>query len=137
MDSEQIWKANIDRQRGQRRILQLEQSEVVRRGLGRRSIGQGMDGDGLSYSVGSTLVQSAGHVWNLSLRYTELNRVGPPDNRHTLSATPQELMDVQLSHTRATRFGRFHAGVGYSRLDDELTGETSSDISGFVSWSSQ
>ena len=102
-----------------------------------RAIGHGMDGDGLSYAFGSTLLQSAGHVWNVSLRYMELNRVGAPDARHTLTATPQELMDVQLSHERTTRFGRFHVGVGYSRLDDEATGESSSEAHGFVRWSSQ
>ncbi len=102
-----------------------------------RSIGHPMDGDGLSFSLGSTLVQSAGHTWNLSLRHMEINRIGSPDPNHTLSATPQELMDIQISHERFTVFGRFYAGIGYSQLDDELTGLKSSDVSGFVRWSSQ
>jgi len=100
-----------------------------------RSIGHGMDGDGLSFSLGSTLVQSAGHTWNLSLRHMEINRIGSPDSRHTLSATPQELIDMQLSYERLTAFGRIYAGVGYSRLDDELSGLTTSDTSGFIRWS--
>jgi hypothetical protein len=67
-----------------------------------RAIGHSMDGDGLSFSLGSTLVQSAGHTWNLSLRHMEINRSGSPDSRHTLSATPQELTDIQISYERHT-----------------------------------
>jgi hypothetical protein len=100
-----------------------------------RSIGHGMDGDGLSHSLGSTLVQSAGHTWNFSLRFMEINRTGDPDSRHTLSATPQELTDIQISYGRLTEFGRFYAGIGYSRLDDELSGMETSEASGFLGWS--
>jgi len=100
-----------------------------------RSLGHSMDGDGLSSSIGSTLVQSAGHAWNLSLRHMEINRVGSPDSHHTLSATPQELIDIQLSYDRLTAIGRFYAGVGYSRLEDELSGIETSEASGFLRWS--
>jgi hypothetical protein len=99
-----------------------------------RAIGYGTDGDGLTYSLGSTLVQPGGHSWNLTLRYMELNRAGAPDARHTLTATPQELADVQLTHDRLTRFGRLHVGLGVSRLDDEASGESSTDVTGFVQW---
>jgi hypothetical protein len=100
-----------------------------------RSLGHPMDGDGLSFSLGTTVVQSSGHTWNLSLRHMEINREGSPDSRHTLSATPQELTDIQISYDRLTAFGRIYAGVGYSRLDDELSGLTSSEASGFLRWS--
>jgi hypothetical protein len=100
-----------------------------------RSIGHSLDGDGLSFSLGSTLVQSAGHTWNLSLRHMEINRKGLPDPRHTLSTTPQELTDIQLSYDRLTDYGRLYLGVGYSRLDDEVSGVTTSDASGFLRWS--
>jgi hypothetical protein len=93
-----------------------------------------MDGDGLSYSLGSTLVQSEGHSWNLSLRYVEINRAGMPGTRHTLSATPQELTDLQLTHDRTTGLGRFHIGLGLSRLDDEISGDSSDDVVAFVGW---
>ena len=100
-----------------------------------RSIRHGMDGDGLSYSLGSTLVQAAGHTWNFSLRQMEINRTGDPDPNHSLSATPQELTDIQISYQRFTKFGRFHAGIGYSRLDDELSGIETSEANGFLRWS--
>jgi hypothetical protein len=99
-----------------------------------RVMGHGTDDDGRSYSLGSTLVQSDGHSWNLTLRYMELNRAGDPDGRHSLTATPQELADLQLSHDRLTRYGRFHAGLGASYLDDELSGNTTTDVFGFFKW---
>jgi len=102
-----------------------------------RSLGHPADGDSLAYSIGSTLVQSAGHTWNMSLRYMEINRLGSPDPWHTLTPTPQELIDVQISHDRMTRFGRFYAGLGYSRVDDKESSTSSSDVTGPRQWSSQ
>ena len=101
-----------------------------------RAIGHGTDGDSRTYSLGSTLVQSAGHSWNVSIRYMEINRLGQPNVRHTLTPTPQEQIDLQISHDRKTRFGRLYAGLGYSRLDDEATGVTDSDVTAFIQWSS-
>ena len=102
----------------------------------KRVLGHSIDGDGQSYSIGSTLVQSAGHTWNLSLRYMRINRIGT-DPRHSISATPQDRADIQLSHERITRFGRFHIGAGYSYLDDEASGADSSEFTGFISWSTR
>ena len=101
-----------------------------------RSLGHSGDGDTLSYSLGSTLVQSAGHSWNVSLRHMEINRLGTPNPQHTLTPTPQEFIDVQVSHDRMTRIGRFYAGVGYSRLDDQASSVSTSDVTGFIQWSS-
>ena len=99
-----------------------------------RAIGHSMDGDGLSYSIGSTLVNSTGNSWNLSLRHIEINRVGIPDNRHTVSATPQRLTDLQVSHHRQHKFGRVYAGVGYTWLDDEVSGLDTAEFTGFIRW---
>jgi hypothetical protein len=93
-----------------------------------------MDGDGLSYSIGTTLVQQAGHTWNVSLRHIDINRLGDPDPRHSLSPTPQKLVDAQVSYERHFRFGRIYLGVGF---EDELTQTDDSDLSGFIRWSSQ
>ncbi len=101
-----------------------------------RAIGHSADGDSLSYSFGSTLVQSAGHLWNISLRYMEINRTGAPDIRHTLTPTPQELIDLQIAHDRQMQYGRLYAGLGFSQLDDLVTGTSTSDIAVFIRWSS-
>ena len=102
-----------------------------------RVMGHSIDGDGRSYSVGSTLVDSRGHTWGVSLRYMQINIVGSPDPNHSLSATPQDRADIQLSHVRSMSFGKIHFGIGYSYLDDEASGVDSSDITGFVRWSMQ
>ena len=101
-----------------------------------RAIGHGADSESRSYSLGSTLVQSAGRSWNISLRYMEINRVGQPSGRHTLSPTPQKLTDFQVSHARQTRFGRVYVGLGYSQRDDEATDVTDSNVTAFIQWSS-
>ena len=97
-----------------------------------RSIGHSTDGDSRSYSIGSTLVQSAGHSWNISLRYMEINRSGTPDLLHSLFPSVQEILDVQLSHQRSTEFGRFYFGIGFEDGD-----ASESEVSGFVKWSSR
>ena len=102
-----------------------------------RSMGHSIDADSLSYSIGSTLVQSAGHTWNATLRYMEINREGLPRPGHSLSPTPQKRVDVQLTHERETRFGRFYAGIGYETLDDEASGTSNSEVTGFIQWSSR
>ncbi len=102
-----------------------------------RSLGHGTDGDSLSYSIGSTLVQSAGHTWNLSFRYMEINRTGSPNERHTLTPTGRDTVDVQLSHARDTKLGHWHAGLGYARTEDRTTSETETDVSAFIQWSSR
>jgi hypothetical protein len=68
----------------------------------------------------------------------EINRAETPSARHSLSAAPQELIDLQLTHHKITTIGRFHSrfqiGLGLRNLDDDLTGESSSDVAAFVQW---
>ena len=98
-------------------------------------IGYSMDGDGMCYSLGSTLVQSAGHSWNILLRYMEINRVGAPNSCHSIPATPQELIDIQLNHNRDTAIGRFDIGPGHSHLDDTETDSSTDEVTAFIQWS--
>ena len=102
-----------------------------------KSVGHGMDGDGQAFSLGSTLVQSAGTTWGISLRYMEINRIGPLDPEHTISVTPAELLDAQLTYTRDTSLGRLYAGVGFSRWNGLNSAEHSSDAAVFLRWSNQ
>ncbi|MCH9695888.1 MAG: capsule assembly Wzi family protein [Gammaproteobacteria bacterium] len=101
-----------------------------------KAIGHPMDGDGLSYSFGSTLVQSGGHMWNISLRYMEINRLGPTNPRHTLSPTLQKVFDMQITHMRQTRLGRFHFGLAHRDADSLSEATLESDVSAFLRWSS-
>jgi len=103
----------------------------------KRSLGHATDGDSLSYSLGSTLVQSAGHTWNVVLRYMEIKQYGDPDPGHTISATPQDRIDVLISHERVTALGRISFGIGYDYVDDKATDTNSSNVTGFVRWSTR
>ncbi len=102
-----------------------------------KSMGHGMDGDGLSYSIGTTLVQSAGHVWNVSLRHMELNREGSPQPGHTISPNALDLTDVQVSYQRDTAIGRFSIAAGHAEIDDPLSNVSTSDSSFFIRWQSR
>lgn len=101
-----------------------------------QSIGHGADGDSLIYSFGSTLVQSAGRSWNLSVRHMEINRAGAEFFPHSISVTPQDITDVLVSHDRLTDFGRWRIGLGYQRLDDDVSATSSDDVEAFITWSS-
>jgi hypothetical protein len=100
-----------------------------------RSLGHGADGDGLIYTFGSTLVQSAGHSWNVSVRHMEVNRSGTAAAQHTISATAQDVSDFLLTHERLMQLGRLRIGLGYRRLED-LSGTSSDDVEAFIGWSS-
>ena len=100
------------------------------------AIAHSTDGDSLSYSLGSTLVQSDGHSWNILVRQMEINRVGSPNPRHTLSATPLDVSDVLVNHERVTELGTMRVGVGYARSKG-LDGVTTGDGTAFIQWSSR
>jgi hypothetical protein len=102
-----------------------------------RSLGHGMDGDGLSWSIGTTLASSDGARWNISFRHMDINRAGEVDVRHSLSPIPQERMDVQISHDRITRMGRIYFGIGYGRIEDDFGGISEDDLKAFLRWSSR
>ncbi|MDJ0751163.1 MAG: capsule assembly Wzi family protein [Woeseiaceae bacterium] len=102
-----------------------------------RSIAHGADGDSLAYSIGSTLVQSAGNSWSVLLRHMEINRVGTLLDTHTLSLEPYETTDVLVSHSWRTQWGAFNAGVGYMRVRSSSPELHDSDVSAFIRWSSR
>ena len=98
------------------------------------SIGYSTDGVSLSYSLGSTLVQSDDHSRNVLIRQMEINRVGGPNPRHTLASSPLDDSDIQASHERVTSIGTIRVGAGYLR-SEELDVGTASGALGFIQWS--
>lgn len=78
-----------------------------------RSLGHGVDGDGFTYSLGTTLVQSGGHRWNALLRYSEINRVGEPSATHSLARSSLEQLDVTVGHGRRLSSGSLSLGLGW------------------------
>jgi len=102
-----------------------------------RAIGHAGDSDSLTYSLGSTLVQSGGQTWNVLLRYMEINRVGlDPDTRHTLSPSPVDVTMLEVSHVRDLAVGRLHAGLGYTDASSDSF-RVDEGVSAFLSWSSR
>lgn len=86
-----------------------------------RSMGHGIDGDGRSYTIGSTLTSVDERVWRVSLRHIEINRTDSWTNpRHTLSPTPRDFSEVMLMHGRPLPIGELRAALGYSRLEDSI-----------------
>jgi Capsule assembly protein Wzi len=101
-----------------------------------RSVGHSIDGDGLSFSLGATLVQSSGNFWDISLRKIEINRFGDPLLPHSLSDLPLLVWDGRLSHIRETRIGRMEFGVGYTQVSGSVASELRDGIGAFVRWRS-
>ena len=74
--------------------------------------------------------------WRGLVRYGALNRSGPPDPRNSLTPTRQDIISVDVSHSRVFSFGVVDVGVGYESVDDDVSGTSSSDARFYVQWRS-
>lgn len=101
-----------------------------------RSIGHPADNDARIVSLGGVMLDGDDTRWRFLARYGKLNRGGPPDQRHTLTATPQDLASIDISHSRVVRFGLVDLGVGYETIDDELSGSSDDEARFYVQWRS-
>ena len=99
-----------------------------------RPVGHGADNDAELFSVGLILVDAAETQWRALLRTGELNAGGPPDPRNTLTATPQDILSLDLAHSRAFWFGVLDVGVGYESIDDTASGSSSSEGRIYAQW---
>ncbi len=101
-----------------------------------RSVGHVADNDSLILSMGLLLIDRDESQWHALLRYVELNRGGPPDERNSLTPTMQTVASVDLMHSRVFRFGVIELGAGFEQLDDEISGESHSTGRGYLQWRS-
>lgn len=98
-----------------------------------RSIGHSMDNDGRMYSLGAVLVRPGGDMLSLLVRKVELNRGGfTPDSVHTISASPNELKNLELQYNRPFARGELRLGLGYN--DYEIEPADAADVTGFIEW---
>jgi hypothetical protein len=102
-----------------------------------RIIGHGLDNDALVYSAGLVFVADKGNMWQMVGRFGDVNRGGPPDNQHSISPVPVELMSLDLQYDLATKLGRFEIGLGYEHLDNPLAGVSDGNARGFLRWRSR
>ena len=101
-----------------------------------RAIGHGADADARLISAGAVLVDREDTQWRGRLRVGELNRGGSPDPFHSLTPTPQDIVSIDLAHSRVFSFGAVEIGAGYEELDDGASGETFSDGRFYLQWRS-
>jgi len=101
-----------------------------------RPIGHGADNDANVFSAGLVLVNADDTQWRALVRTGELNAGGSPDSRNTLTATPQDITSIDLSHSRVFSFGVIDAGVGYERIDDLASGESMNESRIYLQWRS-
>jgi hypothetical protein len=101
-----------------------------------RAVGHGSDNDTRMLSTALVLADTEGTQWTALLRYAELNRGGSPDPRNSLTARPQDVASIDLTHARDFTYGRIEVGVGFERTDDEASGTVSNDGRAFLQWRS-
>ena len=101
-----------------------------------RVIGHGTDNDSRTVSLGLTVVDDVETEWSAVVRIGELNRIGTPDPRNSLTPTPQDIVSIDLRHSRAFDIGEFTVGLGLEAIDDAASGESRDDFRAFVQWRS-
>lgn len=101
-----------------------------------RIIGHGADNDARLVSAGWIMVDEQDSQWRVLMRFGDLNRGGATDTMHALTATPQELASIDISHSRVFPFGVIDFGAGFEQLDDLATGTTLSDERLYLQWRS-
>jgi hypothetical protein len=101
-----------------------------------RAIGHGIDNDARVVSSALVLIDDSEKQWRAQLRAGKLNRGGAPDMRNSLTAVPQDIVSMDLSHSRVFRYGILEFGLGYEERDTALAGRES-DIRFFLDWHSK
>lgn len=101
-----------------------------------RSVGHSIENDAEIVTIGLILQNEEETEWAATLRVGELNAGGEPDFANTLTPTPQELISLDIRHSRVFAFGEVSGGVGYQGLDDELSGQSENDLRFFLQWRS-
>ncbi len=99
-----------------------------------RVVGQNSDNDSRVVSAGLLLVDDAAMQWQALVRYGKLNRGGAPDERNSLTPTPQEIASIDLTHSRFFRYGEIRVSLGLERIDDTASGQTRDDVRAYLEW---
>lgn len=101
-----------------------------------RSIGHSADNDARIISAGLMALNEREHEYAATIRFGELNTGGPPDVRQSLAPTQEDIISLDLRHSRPFKYGELSAGLGVERIDDEVTGAADTDVRLFVQWRS-
>ena len=101
-----------------------------------RAIGHGADNDARLLSAGWSMVDAQDSQWRATLRYGNLNRGAAVDSRNSLTPTPQDIVSLDVSHSRVFAFGVIDVGAGFEQVDDDATGGSFSDGRFYLQWRS-
>ncbi len=101
-----------------------------------RSVGHPADNDARVVSAGLIAIDEDETEWAATIRIGELNTGGPPDDRQSLTPTQQDIVSIDVRHSRVFSFGEITAGVGFERIENELGGDTDDDVRFFIQWRS-
>jgi len=98
-----------------------------------RSFAHSADQDSSVATLGLVLNDPRGGTWHASFAHGTLNRRGA--NRSTVAFNETDYRELELTHRRRTRWGRFHLGVGVERFEDTVVGDEDHDVRVFAEWS--
>jgi len=101
-----------------------------------RVIGHGIDNDSRVISTGLMLVDDEDTQWFALFRFGALNRAGAPDVRNSLTPTKEDIVSLDITHSRVFKYGQIDVGLGFEQLDDIVAQETRSDVRAYVQWRS-
>jgi hypothetical protein len=77
------------------------------------SIGDGMDGDGTSISIGSIWQGGQDLSWQFSARHIDTNQSATPSANHTIAPTRIEIDELLAIHERPLWIGWLRVALGY------------------------
>ncbi|MEM7610291.1 MAG: capsule assembly Wzi family protein [Pseudomonadota bacterium] len=99
-----------------------------------RSIGHSADNDAKLFSLGGIAVEPDGDSWQAVIRFGELNTEGATDPRNTVTPTPADYLELEVSYRKPMTLGELELGIGASRFEDTATGSTEDDTRLFAGW---
>lgn len=100
------------------------------------AVGHTADNDARLVSAGLVVSDVEGHSWWAVARAGDLNRGGPPDPHQSVTATPQDLLSLDIHHSRRVRYGAIEIGAGVELIDDAATGRSTTEGRFFIQWRS-
>ena len=101
-----------------------------------RSVGHAADSDARLSSVGLVATDDEASQLVAVARFGELNRGDIPDLFHTLTATTQDIVSVDVTYKRWFQYGRVAVGLGFESVDNPSDSGSDEDVRGFLQWQS-
>jgi len=97
-----------------------------------RAIGHSTDNDARAATVGLLARHDRLGRFHATFRFAKLNRAGPVDVANSITTTPKDLLSANLTYASDTDYGVVELGVGVRQLEDNISGDDATDVSGFV-----